>query len=190
MLIVAAISFLGLKLPMPHLPGSSVSGKADIGSIFILGIFSGITSACCAPVLVGILTFALLSPSFFGSLLVGAFYVLGMVMPLLLISLFLSGKVEKFLILRKPVVAFHFLGKKRTLLLSNMIAGSIFLITGVATLFLTYTGRLSMGNSEMFAKLIQQAGEYVNQYVGGSLLLNIAFFGFIVFIIYKIIKKL
>src|SRR3989344_4127493 len=52
MLIVAAISFLGLKLPMPHLPGGSVSGKADVGSIFILGIFSGITSACCAPVLV------------------------------------------------------------------------------------------------------------------------------------------
>ncbi len=190
MLIVAAISFLGLKLPMPRLPGRSVSGKADVGSIFILGVFSGITSACCAPVLMGILTFALLSPSFFGSLLVGVFYVLGMVMPLLLISLFLSGKVEKLLILRKPVFTFQFLGKKRTLLLSNVIAGSIFLITGIVTLFLTYTGRLSMGNSEMFAKIIQQAGEYTNQYVGGNLLLNIAFFGFILFVLYKVLKKL
>lgn len=49
MLISAVITFLGIKFPMPSLPGRDPQ-KTDILSIFTLGIFSGITSACCAPV--------------------------------------------------------------------------------------------------------------------------------------------
>ena len=77
MLFVAVISLLGIKSPfMVHVPNSTNQGKVDVLSIFTLGIFSGITSACCAPVLIGILTMAFLSPTFFGSLLIGAVYVL------------------------------------------------------------------------------------------------------------------
>src|SRR3990167_9176281 len=44
MLMVAATTFLGIKMPMPALPGNSC--KTDVLSIFSLGIISGITSAC------------------------------------------------------------------------------------------------------------------------------------------------
>src|SRR3989338_2697847 len=47
MLITSAVAFLGIKLPMPHLPGADTN-KTDVLSVFTMGIFSGITSACCA----------------------------------------------------------------------------------------------------------------------------------------------
>src|SRR3989344_5554488 len=110
MIIAAVITFLGLKLPMPSFAMKNPT-KTDPISIFTLGIFSGITSACCAPVLIGILTLTFLSTSFFGALAIGGMYVLGMVVPLLIIAVFLSGKVSRFTVLRKPVMNFTFLGK-------------------------------------------------------------------------------
>ena len=188
MLIASAITFLGLKFPMINLPGRK-PGKHDPLSIFILGIFSGITSACCAPVLIGILTLTFLTPSFFGALGIGATYVFGMVFPLLIISMFLSGKVDRFMFLRKPITEFRFLGKNRIILVSNFIAGSIFLFTGVLILSLKATGRLSMGNLEGFTKTITNTGNFVNKYVGNNLLLNLLLLILIVFFISYIIKK-
>ena len=112
MLLTSVIAFLGIKLPMPRLPGSP-SGKTDILSIFTLGIFSGITSACCAPVLIGILTLTFLSSNFFGALAIGAMYVLGMVAPLLIISVFLDGKMPGITVLRKCLFTIKLFGKEK-----------------------------------------------------------------------------
>src|SRR3990167_5116987 len=116
MLLAAVITFLGLKLTMPSFGHDTK--KTDPLSVFTLGIFSGITSACCAPVLIGILTLTFLSSNFFGALAIGGMYVLGMVMPLLFIAVFLSGKMTRFMVLRKPIISFHFLGKERTVIVS------------------------------------------------------------------------
>lgn len=189
MILVSITTFLGLKLPF-HIPGRNLDGKPDIVSIFVLGIFSGITSACCAPVLIGILTFAFLSPNYLGALLIGGMYVLGMVVPLLLISLFLSGRLPKLALLRKPVSVINIFGKEYVLFLSNIIASIIFFIAGFFTLLLVSTGRLSMVQSENFAKFIQNTGGLVNQYVGGNLIVNIIFLIFVIFILYKIARKI
>src|SRR3990167_6484669 len=189
MLAVSITTFLGIKLPLPHIPGRNLSGRPDVLSIFVLGIFSGITSACCAPVLIGILTFAFLSPNYFGALLIGAMYVFGMVMPLLLISVFLSGKLPKLALLRKPVSVIKIFGKEYVLFLSNVIASLIFFIAGFFTLLLTLTGKLSMAQSESFAKFIQNTGGFVNKYIGGNLIINVVFLAFVIFLLYKIAKK-
>lgn len=189
MLVVAAIAFLDIKLPMISLPGLDTR-KTDPLSIFTLGIFSGITSACCAPVLIGILTLTFLSPNFFGALGIGAVYVLGMITPLLIISFFLQGKVNKFALLRKPVMQFTFLGKERTVILSNFIAGWIFLLTGILILFLNATGKLGMGGPDGFTTMIKNVSYIVNQFVGGNLLLNLLFIAIIVFVLYKVSKKI
>lgn len=188
MIFAAVITFLGLKFPMPSLPGHDAK-KTDILSVFTLGIFSGITSACCAPVLIGILTLTFLSPNFFGALSIGGMYVLGMVMPLLFIAVFLSGKMTKFLFLRKPVMRFYFLGNQKTVILSNLIASSIFLFTGLMILYLKAIGKLGMGDVEGFTKMITNTAGYVNQYVGSNLMLNIAFVALVGFVLYKIAKK-
>ena len=189
MIFAAVITFLGLKFPMPSLPGHDRK-KTDVLSVFTLGIFSGITSACCAPVLIGILTLTFLSPNFLGALSIGGMYVLGMVMPLLFIAVFLSGKMTKFLFLRKPVMHFYFLGSQRTVIVSNLIASSIFLFTGLMILYLKAIGKLGMEDVEGFTKMITNTAGYVNQYVGSNLILNIAFVALVGFVLYKIAKKI
>jgi len=189
MLAVSIITFLGLKLPMINLPGRA-QGKTDVLSVFTLGVFSGITSACCAPVLIGILALTFLSPNFFGALGIGAVYVLGMITPLLIISVFLSGKAEKFMVLRKPVMEFRFLGKDRTLLLSNLIASVIFFVTGFTIVILNFMGKLGKEDSDGFAKIIANASAFVNQYVGGNILLNIVFLILLIVGAFYISKKI
>lgn len=189
MLAMAVVTFLGMKLPMPSFPGQNTQ-KTDVLSVFTLGIFSGITSACCAPVLVGILTLTFLSPNFFGALSIGGMYVLGMVMPLLFIAVFLSGKINKLMLLRKPLFTFIFLGRERIVTLSSFVASVIFAFTGVIIIYLKAIGRLGMEDVAGFTKMITDASGFVNQYVGDNLILNLIFVAVLAFVIYKIGKKI
>lgn len=190
MLIVAFVTLLGLKLPMPNFVQKNHPQKVGIVSVFTLGIFSGITSACCAPVLIGILSFAFLSPNFWGALLIGALYVMGMVTPLLLISLFLNNKIPKLEVIRKPMGTIRLFGHSYPILLNNLVAFCIFATSGIFTLLLNSQGKLSMARNEDFARMIQNTGGYVNQYVGGSIWLNLLFLGGILLFGYYLRKKL
>lgn len=188
MLLSSVVTFLGIKLPMPRLPGSP-EGKTDVLSIFTLGIFSGITSACCAPVLIGILTLTFLSPNFFGATTIGASYVLGMVTPLLLISVFLNGKMPGVQLLRKKLFELQIFGKKYFVLASNAVAALIFFVTGWLILVLTLNGKLAMENTEVFTKTIKDSAFIVDKYIGNNIWFNVAFAVGLVFLIYKISKK-
>lgn len=189
MLIVAVTTFLGMKLPMPNLGRFNVGGRTDVASIFTLGVISGITSACCAPVLIGIMTLTFLSPSFFGALLVGGMYVLGMVVPLLIIAVFLSDRMPKMTLFRKPLAAFDILGKSYAVTLSNLIASLIFAVTGLLALGLTVTGRLSSENMDVFTKTITGALNSVNGILGDNIFLNILFVAILVYFIYWVSRK-
>ncbi|MBI2018437.1 cytochrome c biogenesis protein CcdA [Candidatus Daviesbacteria bacterium] len=190
MLFVAAVTFLGLKLPMPSLPNAKIGRRADILSIFTLGIFSGITSACCAPVLIGIMTLTFLSPSFFGALLVGGTYVLGMVVPLLMMAVFLSDKMPKMVFLRRPVTSINLFGRTYMVALSNLIASVIFFATGILALGLTLTGKLSSQDMDIFTKTITGVLNNVNNVFGSNIFVNILFVVVLAFLIYKVSKKL
>ena len=190
MIAVSIISLLGIKSPfMIHVPSQNQQ-KTDIVSIFTLGVFSGITSACCAPVLIGILTMVFLSPTFFGSLLIGGVYVLGMVVPLLLISIFLSDKINKLQVIKRKVGSLKIMGREFVVTFNNLIAFLIFFTAGILTLVLTSKGQLSMAKSEEFAKIIQNAGGVVNQYVGGNIVLNIIFLILLIVGVFYVSKKI
>lgn len=189
MLAVSVITFLGLKLPMPSLPQAKIAGRTDVLSIFILGIFSGITSACCAPVLIGVMTLTFLSPSFLGALLVGGMYVLGMVTPLLIMSLFLSDKMPKMIILRKAVFIIKVFGRTYPVILSNVIAATVFLITGMVALNLTLTGKLSASNMDQFTKVITSTLSQVNSLVGSNIFFNVIFALLLIFFLYWMSKR-
>ena len=188
MLLVSAVTLLGIKLPMPHF-SRQTGPKTDIGSIFSLGIFSGITSACCAPTLIGILSLTFLSPSFFGALAVGGMYVLGMVTPLLLISLFLNNKVPNFTLLRRPLVTFSLFNKSFLVSLGNIVGSVIFFVTGFFTIILTYTGVLTENSMEKFTKIIQNAAVMADGYLGGNPILNSLFFISAVIFIIWVVRK-
>ena len=100
MILLGLLLIFQFKLPMFIRP-TQLHGRATFGSLFLLGVTSGLATACCAPVLVGAIALTALSPSTFLALLVGLSYVAGMVMPLLLGALLMSGsglmKIRTFL---------------------------------------------------------------------------------------------
>lgn len=147
LIFVGFATLLGFKLPMPRLSG--IKAADDPLSTYILGIFSGVTSACCAPVLIGVLALSSLTPTLFQSLFVGFFYVLGMVTPLYLASLFIDQRniLEKP-IFRKPLREIFVGGKIHVITVSNFISFVMFVGIGIVTIFLSLSGRLSMDRSE------------------------------------------
>ncbi|MEK9178817.1 MAG: cytochrome c biogenesis protein CcdA [Patescibacteria group bacterium] len=117
--------------------------STNAGSVFALGIFSGIATTCCAPVLAGVLALSVLPGSF---LLGGAYtlaYVLGMVIPLFIIAASLDrfDFTKKFFAFRKTI-GYSLFGKKIRLTLSNLISGTMFLGFGIFVLYLSLTGNL------------------------------------------------
>ena len=117
----------------------------NIPSIFLLGIFSGLATTCCAPVLAGVLALSVLPGSVFWGAMYAMVYVLGMVTPLFIIALFLDKVdfTEKFLFFRKSL-NYKVLGKEMVVSLAQFIAGIMFLAMGALILVLTFTGGLKM----------------------------------------------
>lgn len=77
---------LGGEIHLP-MPGSRAGKPTGPLSVYTLGVFSGMASACCAPVLAGVIALASVAASFWLALGLGAAYVFGMVAPLFAISL-------------------------------------------------------------------------------------------------------
>ena len=159
--LVSGIQFSFPVLVHPQLKNSG------LGSVFVLGIFSGIATTCCAPVLAGVLALAAMPASF---LLGGAYtlaYVLGMVIPLFILSALLDkGKfTRKFFTFRKTV-SYSFLGKTIRLTLSNLFSGVMFLVLGLFIFYLARTGNLTTHASYQvdinvfLTRVIQFVGKY------------------------------
>ena len=188
MIILAFLSLLGIKLPMINLHRKN--GRLDVWSTFTLGIFSGITSSCCAPVLIGVIALSSLSPTLLTSLGVGIFYVFGMVAPLYLASLVIDkNNILDRPALRKSLGIIKLFGKKYDILLTNIIAAAVFAVTGMATITLTKLGLLGMnlGNSQT-AKTIQQVAWTVTGWSRGVPGINIIFLLIVILLAVKLLS--
>lgn len=142
MILLGILLLLGKKftLPMVNLT-VDLNKKNDPWSVYLLGIFSGITSSCCAPVLAGVMAISFLSPSLLWAFFAGIFYVVGMISPLIILAFFL----EKVNWSRLPLIrskTVPFLGRK--ILLTDFVAGVIFLTVGVIFIYLSITGKIVM----------------------------------------------
>jgi cytochrome c biogenesis protein CcdA len=192
MLLLALLALFGVKLPMPKFAARKVGQDTDIISIFTLGIISGITSSCCAPVLVGVITLSSLSPTVLQSLGVGFSYVLGMVTPLYLASLFIDSRnlLQKPLF-KKQLTVFTFKTKSYPILVSNFIAAIIFAVTGGLTIILSSAGLLAMpsGDSAMVTT-IQNAALAVTRITDKIPSLNLIFALIASYLLYRFIKKI
>ncbi len=76
-------------LPMPAMHSPTGHGY---GAAYGLGLFSGVASACCAPVLAGVVVLTGATASFGSALAVSLTYVAGMVTPLALVALVWEGR--------------------------------------------------------------------------------------------------
>jgi cytochrome c-type biogenesis protein len=86
MLIFAAVVVAGVRWSLPMLRSAPDVSRTDSGGVFALGVFSGAASACCAPVLAGVVTLSAVTPGLAGSAAVGVAYVFGMVFPLVVLT--------------------------------------------------------------------------------------------------------
>ena len=120
--------------------------KHNAASVFTLGIFSGIATTCCAPVLAGVLALAALPGSLFWGGIYTLSYVFGMVAPLFLISLFLD-KIhfeQKFQKTFNKPIQYRLGGKEIHITVSEAVSGITFLAMGVLILYFALTNRLFM----------------------------------------------
>lgn len=118
--------------------------KHNAFSVFVLGIFSGIATTCCAPVLAGVLALAALPASILWGGIYTLSYVFGMVAPLFIISLFLDKVdfAEKFRKTFHKRIAYALLGKKFNIAVSELVSGLTFLAMGILISYLALTNRL------------------------------------------------
>jgi cytochrome c-type biogenesis protein len=87
MLLLAAYSLSGHMWSLPSALRAPDTARGDSASFFALGVFSGIASSCCAPVLAGVMTLSALAGNPAGGTLLGLAFVLGMTFPLFLMAL-------------------------------------------------------------------------------------------------------
>ena len=190
MIFVGITSLLGIKLPMPHISLNAKQGT-DITSVFTLGVFSGITSACCAPVLVGVITLSFLSPSFWQSLLIGFVYVLGMVTPLYVGSYFLDNKkVLGANFFKKQIGEVNIGPRKYQIIVGNLIAFLIFTLVGGLVVYLTLATDFSMANMAWdFSRRVNDAALALNAIPGANVLFSVLIALFLFFLVRQVIKS-
>ena len=87
LLALAVVSLSGGNWSLPFLRGSPDISRTDSAGVYALGVFSGAASACCAPVLAGVLTLSAVSPGLAAGVGIGMAYVFGMVFPLVILTL-------------------------------------------------------------------------------------------------------
>ena len=86
MMAMGVATVLGRQISLPMIRLPRTAARTPIG-VFTLGAFSGVASACCAPVLAGVIALSGTTASFVTAMAIGIAYVFGMVIPLLVIAL-------------------------------------------------------------------------------------------------------
>lgn len=128
-----------LHLPMP---GGRPGGKASIVTTYTLGLFSGITSSCCAPVLVGVIALSSVAPSFWLALGLAMAYVFGMVVPLFVVSLLWEQVDWRASRLFRPRSFTWRIGPiQRQLPTTTLLSGLFLLVMGASMIWIGLTER-------------------------------------------------
>jgi cytochrome c biogenesis protein CcdA len=117
--------------------------RSDVPSVYVLGVFSGAATTCCAPVLAGVIVLGALSSSILESLLIGVTYVAGMVFPLFIVAIVWDRYTVKgenpF---RGRVLHLGYFGREFSIHSSKLIAGTMFVLMGIVTVVLGLTGTM------------------------------------------------
>jgi cytochrome c biogenesis protein CcdA len=146
MLALAAFSVSGKMMTLPSFLRAPDTRAGDTGSFFALGVFSGIASSCCAPVLAGVMTLSALSGSALGGITLGLAYTFGMVFPLFVMALvwdrYRLG--ERRWLQAKPV-RIRVAGKVLATNTVNLAVAAAFTVMGVFVIYLATTAQMTGG---------------------------------------------
>jgi cytochrome c-type biogenesis protein len=146
MLALAALALSGRMWSMPRFLPAPDARRGDSASFFAFGVFSGIASSCCAPVLAGVMTLSALSGTPGGGIVLGLAYVFGMTFPLFAMALAWDKlHLSERRLLRARPVRLHLAG--RTLITStvNTAVAAGFLVMAGFVFYLAGAGRMTGG---------------------------------------------
>ncbi len=187
MVLTAIVLWRGSMLPMP-IPQPELTGTA--GSVFVLGVFSGAATACCAPVLAGAVALSALNQSWLGGLALGGAYILGIVFPLVVLALAFHGARRK---VRDPKLTLALGAYRKRISLSRLVGALVFGASGLLFVALAFAGESQNGPAfqrwlarQLDHHLAAHAGEVPNWAMWPALAL---FAAVLVFLVVKPRKK-
>jgi cytochrome c biogenesis protein CcdA len=165
LLALALYTLLGGQIHLPTPGHRAGAGRTGPLGVYALGVFSGITSSCCAPVLAGVIALSAVAPSFAIALGLGIAYVFGMVAPLFVISLLWERYETRVRTLFRPrAVTWHIGRLQRTLSRTQLASGVLLLLLGVTMIWIGLTLK------SMFRLTGWQASlAYALQHVGSAI---------------------
>lgn len=160
MLGLAAYLLLGGKIHLP-MPGRRTGGNTGPLSVYSLGVFSGVASACCAPVLAGVIALSGVASSFGLALGLGVAYVFGMVAPLFAISL-LWERVDwrSSRLFRSRSFTWRVGAFQRTLGITDLASGLLLALMGVAMVWIGLTSDGMLASSGWQVRLSARLQHY------------------------------
>jgi cytochrome c-type biogenesis protein len=141
LMIVGGVAILAGWSPNFPMPGARAARQGSYRSAYLLGVFSGAASACCAPVLAGVAVLSGAAASFPVALAVGVAYVAGMVSPLAVTAVLWDSRCERATraVSDKSIVLR--LGRyRRSMPLGLAISGVLMIAMGVLAIVLAVTG--------------------------------------------------
>jgi cytochrome c-type biogenesis protein len=160
-----------------HAPSVGGGDPSGLVGIYLMGVFAGAATACCAPVLAGAVAIAGVSGSWWAGAVLGLFYLFGLISPLLLSALGIGRLRPR---LRDPAVALHLAGRRIETTVARLVGGGTFLLLGALMITLALTGNASTapGAEKAFGRwLTTRANDIVSAVpaaVGWALVLALA----------------
>ncbi len=181
----AVLIFMGVMTikPLFHIPQffhhePKLDKNINTGSVFGLGIMSGLTSSCCAPVLFAAVTLTSLSPSIIQALFVAFAYVLGIVFPLFILSLGYKKTTQKLS------------GKTRIRIYKvfQYLGAAVFILTGILIAVFNYMGKINMSDMSGYSTDLRIIIFEIAKFFQNPIL-DISVFLIVIFVFYKLLRR-
>jgi cytochrome c-type biogenesis protein len=146
MIGLAAFALSGRMVSLPSFLHAPDPRRADTGTMFGLGVFSGIASSCCAPVLAGVMALSALSGSLAGASLLGVAYVFGMTFPLFVMALcWQRFHLDERRIFKARPVTIRFGSRRVVTNTVNVVVAVVFAAMGSFVIYLGQAGKMTGG---------------------------------------------
>ncbi|MBI2039253.1 MAG: cytochrome c biogenesis protein CcdA [Candidatus Niyogibacteria bacterium] len=186
MIALAGMAVAGKSIALFPMPKRMALAGTHPRSVFLLGIFSGAATSCCAPVLAGALTLAAISGAFWKALVVVFAYVFGMTFPLFIAAYFYDRfKIENSRFIQGKLLEWKIGGRTLLIHSTNLAAGAVFLVMGATLIGLALSGNAFWAPSfqaeigmtaNRWSNALFNALSGVPELVGGAIIIGIFFF--------------
>jgi cytochrome c biogenesis protein CcdA len=146
MLALAVFTLTGRMISLPSFLRAPDTARGDTASFFALGVFSGIASSCCAPVLAGVMALSALSGSALGGATLGLAYTFGLAFPLFVLALAWDRfRLGERTLLRARPVRIRLAGKVLATNTVNLVVAAGFAVMGGFVIYLANTRQMTGG---------------------------------------------